>query len=660
MRLLCLILILSIYSSTCNDKQQKNCEEFVTGLFSKFPKFEDKMDEQENYFVMYSGLKGGGDLGNRSLCEAQPTMAYYILVENFITIENIHFQVESGVCVPRNCTPEILRNKTNELLETLFKLNLFNFDMNEHNGTLFVIDDKPTKDEDHLFDLVSTFHIILIIIVIICTIVAAPIRLKYISEFQGFWFIDAFDLFSSLKGLVLTARDQKLNENLAVFGILRIVGFWWIALGHAWGIVHNTCKTEGGECVGLCKLALQGPWGVEIFFFMGGFLSVYVLGSKLQNEQTTLWSIFSHLKHRWIRIWPGCMLSILFYWIIIPHYYKGAFMGRYVEAANNCQELFFKKLTLTDNYTIVAGGENCALWTWYADVDVQSFIVVIIITLFHVKSSAAGYVSCLICFFLSYRYAVVASHYENDLYYYYTNTVSRSHEIFFGVFFGLHYYDYSKKKSKKNAYWLMEQYPALMYLVIASGLYLFNYTLSVSFKDIPDDWKTTGKMLILISTALTFSPLCINRDFLLKKILNLRIFQLFGKLSFGGYLFHLPILQAIRFTQDDMSPAFTDEELVESTTKTIYLAYLVSIFYYCLTERPIISIETHFIKKKKAAKVENDIKSTPLDNSKTGWKILQNDQSENMADPDEESRHPDTPNSGQMRHEEVGKNKFYK
>ena len=192
---------------------------------------------------------------------------------------------------------------------------------------------------------------------------------------------------------------------------------------------------------------------------------------------------------------------------------------------------------------------------------------------------------------------------QPHLYKYYINTQSRAQEIFVGVFFGLHYYDYAKKNYKLNVYWLCEKCPILKYVIIGYGLHLFKWT--IEFNQPMHDWLVLGKLYICASAGLIVTPACTNGDFWLKDFYNIRLFQILGKLSFGGYLFHFGIAEAVRYTQNDLAPVFSMPLVKETTMKTLFYTYIVSTFYYCVLEKPIGAIEAHFSKRKPQEKKED-------------------------------------------------------
>ena len=342
MKLFLTFFIFTLYLSPSRCGDQEDCQRFVDNLVKKYPALDaNSLPPQESYYVQFSGRNGPLDFGRRELCEAQSSMVYYVLVQDANTYDNVHFQTESGICVAKQCTPDIIRN-TPGILDNLFKLNNWPI-----KGDLYDVNGTPPKTEYFYYSVY--LHATLISLVAIGTGLAILIRTikfgisrRYGRAYQDHipWLIDAFDLYSSFKGLFQTAKEQKLNENLSIFGFLRVVGMWWVAATHVWGITHDTSRNPGPACIGECEFIRLGPYGVDFFFFMGGFLAVYTLGSKFQKEDLTLWTLISHMKHRLIRIWPPCMIATIFYWLVLPFLVNGPMMGRYTGVSAYCDTLW--------------------------------------------------------------------------------------------------------------------------------------------------------------------------------------------------------------------------------------------------------------------------------------------------------------------------------
>ena len=437
MKLLTTLFVLVSCLSLSHCRNQEDCQQYVNSLLAKYPTFDPLiLTPQESYYVQFSGRGGNWDFGHKVLCEKQPSMVYYILLENYDTFDNIHYQTEVGLCVIKQCTPDIIRN-TPGMLISLFRLNNWPI----QDGELYDIY-APLPKTSYFYGSVA-LHVILVSALIISTILAILIRTSKTSlgqklnmAFEGRipWYIDAYDVWSTLKGLYKTAKDQKQNENLAIFGFVRVIAMWWVVSTHTWGFVHGTSKAPGSNCSGACSIVQQGPWGVNVFFVLGAFLAVYTLGSKFMREELTLPNLVAHLRHRWMRVWPLTIMAIIFYWLVLSYAAHGPMMGRMTKAAAYCEDFWGTKASLAGNY-LIPDGPNCAIWTWYIEVDIQVYIFVLFLIFMHVKSSIGGYLSCFFLFWVSHQYSMQSVRQNPQLTTYYINSASRAQDIFLGAFF---------------------------------------------------------------------------------------------------------------------------------------------------------------------------------------------------------------------------------
>jgi hypothetical protein len=229
------ILLFLIYCQFAMGKD--TCHTFLSGLQAKYPAF-SSLTEQESFYLQYSGIRGQRDIGDRTGCEQQPSMNYYVLLRRqAIDYFDMRNQEETGICVIKECTKDMLRNNK-ALMMSFMRLN--NFPTNDEEMVeLYDIHEPIPKSI--VFYLCTLLHIAVVIFSICCTIIIykrqkqrererleIPDAAPELSEPQNHYLIEAFDLRANLKALSQTAQEQNQNENIAVFGFLKVFASWWI------------------------------------------------------------------------------------------------------------------------------------------------------------------------------------------------------------------------------------------------------------------------------------------------------------------------------------------------------------------------------------------------------------------------------------------------
>jgi len=81
------------------------------------------------------------------------------------------------------------------------------------------------------------------------------------------------------------------------------------------------------------------------------------------------------------------------------------------------------------------------------------------------------------------------------------------------------------------------------------------------------------------------------------KDFSIYAWQVLGKLSFGMYLFHIPVVFTVLYTQDRFAENFDRPYVIATILKTFCGTYVICLIYWLIVEKPVLSIEAHFNKK---------------------------------------------------------------
>jgi len=358
------------------------------------------------------------------------------------------------------------------------------------------------------------------------------------------------------------------------------------------------------------------------FFFMGGFLAAFTLTGKATREGRGFSQFLSDMLHRFYKIYPGAVVAIFLYWIVMPGLTNGTLWNRYTGAIQVCEERWLEKFLLFDNFTQHLF-DWCASWTWYIDVDFQVYPVIILLAYyFGVSQKSKQFVYgftillTLVSFFIGMQ---IINYHKNTpgniKFTWYGFTPCRIGEPLVGALFGFQYYEYAKLKQRKyNFIAYCEDSAIKRYLSMVVGVGLNSYGIFFSFGSTiwnPNQWEYMRRVFIIVGTALVLMPLANNCESILKNFMNLRIFQIIGKLCFGAYLLHWPIALAMNYTSLNIPDKFDHDLLMTKIYKVVLYSFTAALVYHLVLEKPLLNIEAHFSKGKRASKSAPAVETVP-------------------------------------------------
>jgi len=624
MRLIYLLPILSIVFSIVSASNQ--CLDFIDQLAKNRNNRDAQTQQQKEYFE-FSGVHGRGDLGSKTKCEAASTRKYFIIGEIWNAKPEDHTkaynQLETGICVPNFCNEDSLGP------DALRQLCLINNWETQFNLVLHDPNAKPSRDLAYHV-IVGIFYVLVATCIVSTLIQNKSKILKLIKRGSsskgknpGNWVFRSFDLKTNLKSLYVTAKECGQSDHLSMFGFLRFISIIWIIF------FHN--QIMGREMVNNFKypglnsayvFIAQGDVAPGYFFYMAGFLAAFTLVGKASREGIGFSKFWSDLVHRFFKIYPGAVVAILFYWVVMPGMMNGTLWNRYIGNVQVCGERWYEKFFLFDNWTTQLF-DWCASWTWYIDVDFQIYPVLILLAYLYASkkySTRVVYGALVLLTAISWMIGLILIETHRSAVHikftWYGIPPARIGEPIIGFIMGLQYYEYSKLKLKNNliAYW--EEKAAARYISMACGAFLNIYGIWFSSGNSPFgafEWEYMRRLFISIGTALFFGPLANNCFSVLKWVMNLRVFQILGKLCFGAYLLHWPIINAIIYTSEYIPDEYDHGLYMRRSIKTIIYSFIAAFVYFLVLEKPLLNIEAHFTKGKKsngkAASVE--VKTAP-------------------------------------------------
>jgi hypothetical protein len=170
---------------------------------------------------------------------------------------------------------------------------------------------------------------------------------------------------------------------------MRIMAFFWVVWGHEFAYrvtsslnyiepnFFNYTSTSWGF-----TLIEAGFYAVDIFLFMGGFVSILAVSkyvNSFQKAKVGKWIpiyVFCILK-RYVRIMPAYAVMMLYYWKVNPALVSGPFASE----TYMCNSDTFWHSWLIPLRSSITEPLICAGWCWYLAVDFALYMCVPIICL---------------------------------------------------------------------------------------------------------------------------------------------------------------------------------------------------------------------------------------------------------------------------------------
>lgn len=190
---------------------------------------------------------------------------------------------------------------------------------------------------------------------------------------------------------------------------------------------------------------------------MSGFLLAYIF---LKKRQTSLMAYPVAVLQRVLRIWPAFFFAITYFGFVFIHTSKGPLWSQINAYVSNCSN-FWESLLFFGNL-IHEGDKVCMAWSWYLQVDIQIFIVCMVVLYLFSKSRPLAYLVMVFMMIVSAVFLFITSE-ENGFQIYWNETNfaemmrfthgaymkpwSRSSSYFFGLIFGLKFYEYKNGNS---------------------------------------------------------------------------------------------------------------------------------------------------------------------------------------------------------------------
>ncbi len=461
------------------------------------------------------------------------------------------------------------------------------------------------------------FFLALLLLTIAASFLAPALKDKPAGKFlRCFSFRDNFVKIMSTK--------EPENANLTFLNGVRVLSVLWIVFAHGnWLRIMNVrnwvSEIDILETAGIPTILCAAYYGVDVFFWIGGFLLTIGLLEKI-NPKKFVPNYLMLIVHRLIRIWPTYLAAILFYWKVMPLMGDGPIFPLYSRIVNECDHGgFLYNIFFIDNFQNhgPSGQKYCFGWGWYLAVDFQLFILTPLVFLVYRRSKrvglgllvglfAASLVSAWLLIFINHwRYPTYNPTFKPqptfmDNFYY--KPWIRAAPYLMGIFSGLFYLEW--KEGNPKVLRLVEFMRGSVRLrvalyVVGTGLTTAVIGVLVPYQTGRVEWSNVGQAfynslnrvgfvlgVILVTLPCMFG--CKNDP--VHIVLGAKVFYPLARIQFCIYLVHLTLIM-LRIGSSRALPYWENLSTlvwsIEDCVYSIFFGLLLSL----LVEAPVLNLE---------------------------------------------------------------------
>lgn len=614
--------------------------------------------------MVYNSGKDVNDLGKFRECSTSKDTRYVVF-----SLNGLPMGIYLGLCGPIECTENdyntlrpYLVTLGNKLLEYIkidqayfekeLTLDRFSFyDAQQRNA------DVHTLTAGHYVSL--AFVLILIISLVAATVIEIrDLAQKAARERLGLEvqeqrprtilqkYLKSFYLIENASKLFF-ARSKDGDPNLEVLNGVRVLSMLWVILGHTYYYAMQSALANLLIPLELFKsfsfnLVSSGPYAVDIFFWLSGFLGVYILLGTTHKRNGKMQNPLLIYLHRYLRLIPMYVLTLLFFWFLMSSVGSGPIFFMYWERqVSACFSTWWIHLIFLNNIAEINSQANeCMGWTWYLPNDMQFFLLIPIIVFLLYKNKVMGLLFIAVfqagCFaitiFSAYRNNMSPSYFEaTEAYYryYYHRPWARIAPFFVGVIVACALHAFKNERPEESRFKrIMDKVDSskvvryTMY-VIGAGLFLLMIFIFYPINNHPDNFSqffnvmflTFSKALFVIGMSLLLLPAMMGHFTWLRKFLSLDFFTPLARLTFGAYMVHptFMLFHALNTTRG--------EYLTRNTGIVMFICWVVVSFATsCICT---LLIETPFMNLEKTFLMGGGKKQNPRRYSETKVKLLE-------------------------------------
>jgi hypothetical protein len=478
---------MAVLKNTLDSAEKKGILEASEACLSKLQDIANNFEENSMLIakmVYYSG-KDVNDLGKYSACRQSPDTRYVVF-----SVNKLPMGVYLGICGPLECSEDdyntlrpSLVDVGNAILEQI-KIDQAMFEEKFTVERFNFFDSEKRNEEVHTLKAGHYFTIFFVGLLVISCLAGTAYeiyeKIQHVTRARlqlpeeeprrkTAWqkYLKSFYVIENTSKL-LFARSKDGNKNLEILNGIRVLSMGWVILGHTYYFALQSALANPLIPLTLFKsfsfnIVSSGPYAVDIFFWLSGFLGIYILLGTMKKKNGRMQNPLMIYLHRFLRLIPLYVLTLLFFWFIMSSVGNGPIFFLYwEEQAKHCNSTWWIHLLFLNNFKELGNNANkCVGWTWYLPNDFQFFLLVPLLAFLLYKKRKIGFI--FIGIFQAICFAVtIAIGYLEDLspsyfkatddYYklYYHRPWARIPPFFIGVIMAVFLYSFNNENSDES------------------------------------------------------------------------------------------------------------------------------------------------------------------------------------------------------------------
>jgi len=453
--------------------------------------------------------------------------------------------------------------------------------------------------------------------------------------------VKAFSFARNLNSL-FTVRHR--NPGLGTFDGLRVISMLWVILGHTLaimasvGFVNPWALLPPGGMLGqwIGQLFFSARFAVDTFFFMSGFLVVYVMLRRFEDKAVKQgvaktspgfisWLPFFYI-HRYLRIVPLYAFLMLCWWKLAIYLGNGPFWFRWMGFQEMCNHSWWTNLLFVNNIVPwgVCESGGCLYVSWYLADDMQFYILSpLFFTLYYYRNLTGMTVTLVVCvamIILTVKQTIDGPWSDltfdgelvtNFSHYGYTVPWVKAPPYLIGMWTGMFWH----RKEKKWPDWRFSRCHARVAMFMALILLYSMMFIAISgYQQRPcavDEVPKAGKCgsawpewAILAHTCLSrpawaaglslLSIVCfLGQGGIIQSILAHPAWVPLSRLTFGVYLIH-PIVLNVWFFRQTEKYRYSGFDLGMTYICVVFVSFVLSLLATAIIEQPAASFIKNF------------------------------------------------------------------
>ena len=594
------------------------------------------------------------DIGNYQACTASTTSTYFL--GNIYNGTNTTSLGYVGLCVPSDCTAALVDTGINYLLQNIPSAQAYNIQAVDPSSAL-------TSDNNFYFYFIVIVLVIFTILVIVGTFQpyaginwrddnsqdnSSILNNGNVDNYKSFIvkkldptpleiFFDCFNASKNFKKLFSTGTAEGHDTEIGVFNGIRTLSYFYVIYGHDY-LIRGETGVIALEVLAVSQQTVMSFvsgafYSVDCFFFLGGFLTAFVMTDKLRKMGPSVSNYLMLIFQRYIRIMPLYLTVIFIYWKLSVLIGSGPIRYLMVDSiTSSCNDSWWQHLFFGDNFGAIAFDyQYCFGWGWYLACDFQVFLFTPLFLWLYVKNANLGKlaITAFLIVLLAASFVVTfvdkitsfpVQNWSPDNSWYYYMPYTRAPPYVLGLLFSLIYKEL--KLSKNPGFFINLILESRIFRIAVSfvgiGIILFITwivtPLLTNYNAWPLDLQYTfsaiSRTLFVFGLALFLLPSLFGKNRFFTGMMNNGFFTVMARISYGGYLVQYMVLQ----TASSMSKGnfvATNLDIFYDWCTTVVISSVLSIILILLVEAPFVNIELTYLRKRNVKKIQN-VDENPL------------------------------------------------